>query len=294
MPPKTKLPEAEWNFTSFYGPGKEDFRKLLYYYEFGREYYNREHENNEKRYAEIVEFGLKNPGNNDLPEFDDAFAPRTPAAQFIRELAREIEAGLPGRHRLELHFLAFRQTPFCALKKGLQNRILKVYKNPLGSLTKDRVSLRNYGSQIPSPDMREKFKGIEKVFVKGWKELGKQILNEKDQNLFWVISPLDLRNDDRIIESQFKYTLAFLEGVRKDRKIEVLNTRRRGKKNYTSDLKNLAAARALKHYDDDVWTAKEKTEGINKKGEKTPIYVRNDDWLKTPEIVESVLKELFN
>ena len=173
MPPKTKLPEAEWNFTSFYGPGKEDFRKLLYYYEFGREYYNREHENNEERAAEIIELALKNPCTNDLHEFDDAFAPKTPAAQFIRELAGEIEAELPGRHRLEIDSAAFRKNPFCALKKPLQNRILKVYKNPLGSLTKDRVPLRNYGFQIPSPDMRKKHKGIEKVFVKKWKELGK-------------------------------------------------------------------------------------------------------------------------
>ena len=51
MPSKPELSEAEWNFTRFYGPGKEEFRKLLYYYEFGREYYNREHEKNEARYS---------------------------------------------------------------------------------------------------------------------------------------------------------------------------------------------------------------------------------------------------
>ncbi len=62
MPSKPELPEAEWNFTRFYGLGKEEFRKLLYYYEFGREYYNREHEKNEESLAEIVEYQIeKNP-----------------------------------------------------------------------------------------------------------------------------------------------------------------------------------------------------------------------------------------
>ena len=292
MPSKPKLPDTEWNFTRFYDPGKEEFRKLLYYYEFGREYYNREHENNEERLAEIVESQLEKSCINDLPEFDDAFETKTPAAKFIRELAEEIQSELHGRPTGEANSPAFRENPFCALEEDLQKRILNLFKNQLELLTKDRVFLLNHGFQIPSPEYKKKYKGIEKVFGKKWKELEKQIFNEEDENFIWVISQLDLQYDDSIIEKQFKHIRDLLKRVRKERNVKVLNKVRRGKKNYTSDLKSLAAKRALVHYGD-FQTAKEKTWGINKKGERGPLYVRSEDWLKTPEIVESVLKELF-
>ena len=131
MPSKPELPEAEWNFTGFYGLGKEEFRKLLYYYEFGREYYNREHEKYEERLAEIVEYQLEKSCINDLPEFDDAFETKTPAAKFIRELAEEIQSELHGRPTGEANSPAFRENPFCALEEDLQNRILKLFKRQL-------------------------------------------------------------------------------------------------------------------------------------------------------------------
>ena len=292
MPSIPELPEAEWNFTGFYGPGKEEFRKLLYYYEFGREYYKREHEKNEESLAEIVESQLERSCINDLPEFDDAFEIKTPAAKFIHELAEEIQSELHGKPTGEANSPAFRENPFCALEEDLQKRILNLFKNQLEFLTKDRVFLLNHGFQIPSPGIRKKYKGIEKVFGKKWQELEKQILNGEDENFVWVISQLDLRNDDSIIEKQFKHIRDLLKRVRKERNVKVLNKVRRGKKNYTSDLKSLAAKRALVYYGD-FQTAKEKTWVINKKDERGPLYVQSEDWLKTPEIVESVLKELF-
>ena len=294
MPSKPKLPEAEWNFTRFYAPGEGKFRMLLYYYEFGREYYNREHENNDERLAEIVEDQLEKSCINKLSEFNDAFETKTPAAKFIRELAGEIQSELRGRPRGEANSPAFRQNPFCALEEDLQNRILKLFKRQLDLLTKDRIYLLNHGFLMPTPEIRKKYKLIAKEYDDTkWKELEKQILNGKDENFVWVISQLDLRNDDSIIESQLKYILALLKGVREDREVKVLNKRKRGKKNYTFYLKNLAAKRALVHYGN-FQTAKEKTWGINKKDERTPLYVRKDDWLESPAIVESVLIELFN
>ncbi len=187
---------------------------MLYYYEFGREYYNREHEKNEESLAEIVEYQLEKSCNNDLPEFDDAFETKTPAAKFIRELAGFVDLELHGRPRGEANSPAFRENPFCALEEDLQNRILNLFKNQLEFLTKDRVFLLNHGFQIPSPDTRKKYKGIEKVFGKKWKELEKQILNEKDQNCIWLISRLDLHDDDSIIESQLKRIHTLLRRVR--------------------------------------------------------------------------------
>ena len=294
MPSKPELPEAEWNFTGFYGPGKEDFRKLLYYYEFGREYYNREHEKNEESLAEIVEYQLEKSCNNDLPEFDDAFETKTPAAKFIRELAGFVDLELHGRPRGEANSPAFRENPFCALEEDLQNSLLKLFKRQLDFLTKDRVYLLNHGFLMPTPKIKKNYKPIaEKYRNNDWKELEKQILNGEDENFVWVISQLDLRNDDSIIESQLNYLHDSIQGVREDREVKVLYKRKRGKRNYTFHLKSLAAKRALVHYDGDFQTAREKTWGINSKGERGPLYVRNEDWLKTPEIVESVLKELF-
>ena len=179
MPSKPELPEAEWNFTGFYGPGKEDFRKLLYYYEFGREYYNREHEKNEESLAEIVESRLERSCINDLPEFDDAFEIKTPAAKFIHELAEEIQSELHGRPRGEANSPAFRENPFCALEEDLQNRILNLFKNQLEFLTKDRVFLLNHGFLMPTPKIKKNYKPIaEKYRNNDWKELEKQILNE--------------------------------------------------------------------------------------------------------------------
>ena len=294
MPSKPKLPEAEWNFTGFYGPGKEEFRKLLYYYEFGREYYNREHENNEERLAEIVESQLEKSCNNDLPEFDDAFETKTPAAKFIRELAGFVDLELHGRPTGEANSPAFRENPFCALEEDLQNRLLKSFKNQLELLTKDRIFLLNHGFLMPTPKIKKDYKLIaEKYRNNDWKELEKQILNEKDQNFIWLISQVDLHDDDSIIESQLKRIHTLLRRVREDRKVKVLNKRKRGKKNYTYYLKCLAAKRALAHYKGDFQTARENTWVINSKGEMGSLYVRNEDWVKTPEIVESVLKELF-
>ena len=293
MPSKPELPEAEWNFSSFYGPGKEEFRKLLYYYEFGREYYNREHENNEESLAEIVEYQLKKSCNNDLPELNDAFEIKTPAAKFIHELAEEIQSELHGKPTGEANSPAFRENPFCALEEDLQKRILNLFKNQLEFLTKDRVFLLNHGFLMPTPKIKKDYKPIAKKYRNtDWKELEKQILNGEDENFVWVISQLDLRNDDSIIEKQFKHIRDLLKRVRKERNVKVLNKVRRGKKNYTSDLKSLAAKRALVYYGD-FQTAKEKTWVINKKDERGPLYVQSEDWLKTPEIVESVLKELF-
>ena len=179
MPSKPELPEAEWNFTGFYGPGKEDFRKLLYYYEFGREYYNREHEKNEESLAEIVESRLERSCINDLPEFDDAFEIKTPAAKFIHELAEEIQSELHGRPRGEANSPAFRENPFCELGKDLQNRLLKLFKRQLDFLTKDRVYLLNHGFLMPTPKIKKNYKPIaEKYRNNDWKELEKQILNE--------------------------------------------------------------------------------------------------------------------
>ncbi len=306
MPSKPELPEAEWNFTGFYGPGKEDFRKLLYYYEFGREYYIKGHENYEKYLDKIAESipdalisdkkeiddQISNTWATGLPEYDDALEIKTSAAKFIHEVAGEVESELHGRPTGEIHFPKFRENPFCELEEDLQNRLLKSFKRQLDWLTKDRVFLLNHGFQIPSPEYKKKYKGIEKVFGKKWKELEKQIFNEEDENFIWVISQLNLQYDDSIIEKQFKHIRDLLKRVRKERNVKVLNKVRRGKKNYTSDLKSLAAKRALVHYGN-FQTAKEKTWGINSKSERGPLYVRNEDWLKTPKIVESVLKELF-
>ena len=294
MPSKPKLPDTEWNFTRFYGPGKEEFRKLLYYYEFGREYYNREHEKNEESLAEIVESQLEKSCINDLPEFDDAFETKTPAAKFIRELAEEIQSELRGKPRGEANSPAFRENPFCALGKDLQNRLLKLFKRQLDFLTKDRVYLLNHGFLMPTPEIKKNYKPIaEKYRNTDWKELEKQILKEEDKNFIWVISQVDLHNDDSIIGKQFKHIHDLLKRVREDLEVIVLNKGRRGKKNYTSDLKSLAAKRVLVHYKGDFQTAREETWVISKNGEKPSLYVRSDDWLKTPEIVESVLKELF-
>ena len=308
MPSKPELPEAEWNFTRFYGLGKEEFRKLLYYYEFGREYYIKGHENYEKyldKMAESIPDALisdkkesddqiSNTWTTGLPEYNNELRIETSAAKFIHELAGEVESELHGKPTGEIHFPKFRQNPFCALEEDLQNRILNLFKRQLDFLTKDRVYLLNHGFLMPTPEIKKNYKPIaEKYRNTDWKELEKQILNGEDENFIWVISQLDLRNDDSIIESQFNYLHDSIQRVREDREIQVLNKRKRGKRNYTFHLKSLAAKRALVHYKGDFQTAKEKTWGINKKGEKAPLYVRNEDWLKTPEIVESVIKELF-
>ena len=308
MPSKPKLPDTEWNFTRFYGPGNEEFRKLLYYYEFGREYYIKGHENYEKyldKMAESIPDALisdkkeiddqiSNTWSTGLPEYDDALEIKTSAAKFIHEVAGEVESELHGRPTGEIHFPKFRENPFCALEEDLQNRLLKSFKSQLDFLTKDRVYLLNHGFLMPTPEIRKNYKLIAEEYPhKKWKELEKQILKEEDKNFIWVISQLDLHDDDSIIEKQFKHIHDLLKRVRKNINVKVLNKGKRGKKNYTSDLKSLAAKRVLVHYKGDFQTAKEKTRGINSKGEKGPLYVRNEDWLKTPEIVESVLKELF-
>ena len=293
MPSKPELPEAEWNFTRFYSPGEEDFRKLLYYYEFGREYYIKGHEKYEKHLDEVTESKSKKSWHTDMLKYDDAVRIETPAAKFIHELAGEVESELHGRPTGEFHFPKFRENPFCALEEDLQNRILNLFKGQLDLLTKDTVFLLNHGFQMPTPEIKKNYKSMVKKYQEEWRELEKQILNEENKNFIWVISRLDLQDDDRIIESQLNYLQTLLKRVRKDRNVKVLNKRRRGKKNYTHYLKCLAAKRALVHYGD-FQTAKEKTWVINKNGERPPIYVRNEDWLKTPEIVESVLKELFD
>ena len=308
MPSKPKLPDTEWNFTRFYGPGKEEFRKLLYYYEFGREYYIKGHENYEKfldKMAESIPDALisdkkeiddqiSNTWATGLPEYNNELRIETSAAKFIHELAGEVESELHGRPKGKIHFPAFRKNPFCALGKDLQNRLLKSFKRQLDFLTKDRVYLLNHGFLMPTPKIKKNYKPIaEKYRNTDWKELEKQILKEEDKNFIWVISQVDLHNDDSIIGKQFKHIHDLLKRVREDWKVIVLNKGRRGKKNYTSDLKSLAAKRVLVHYKGDFQTAREETWVISKNGEKPSLYVRSDDWLKTPEIVESVLKELF-
>ena len=293
MPSIPELSEAEWNFTGFYGPGKEEFRKLLYYYEFGREYYIRGHEKNESHLEKVIECKLNKTPVNDLLKYDDALEIKTSAAKFIHEVAEEIQSELHGRPRGEADSPAFRENPFCALEEDLQNSLLKLFKRQLDFLTKDRVYLLNHGFLMPTPKIKKNYKPIaEKYRNNDWKELEKQILNGEDENFVWVISQLDLRNDDSIIESQLNYLHDSIQGVREDREVKVLYKRKRGKRNYTFHLKSLAAKRALVHYGD-FQTAREKTWGIDSKGERGSLYVRNEDWLKTPKIVESVLKELF-
>ena len=191
MPSKPELPEAEWNFSSFYGPGKEDFRKLLYYYEFGREYYIKGHENYEKyldKMAESIPDALisdkkeiddqiSNTWATGMPEYDDALEIKTSAAKFIHEVAEEIQSELHGRPRGEANSPAFRENPFCELEEDLQNRLLKLFKRQLDFLIKKRIYLRNHGFLMPTPKIKKDYKLIaEKYRNNDWKELEKQIL----------------------------------------------------------------------------------------------------------------------
>ena len=126
---------------------------------------------------------------------------------------------------------------------------------------------------MPTPEIRKNYKLIAEEYRNNdWKELEKQILKEEDKNFIWVISQLDLHNDDSIIEKQFKHIHDLLKRVRKNINVKVLNKGKRGKKNYTYYLKCLAAKRALAHYKGDFQTAKENTWVINKMA-KSPLYM---------------------
>lgn len=292
MPSKSDLPEAEWNFSKFYNSNKKDFRKLIYYYEFGREYYIRGHKKDEKHLDKVIKSKSKKSWITDLLKYDEAIKIKTLASKFIKELAGYVDVELHGKPKGEFLFPAFRKNPFCALSSSLQNNLLRIFKRNMELLTKDRFFLLNHGFHIPSPDIRNKNKVTDKAYRKKWKYLTNQILNENEEYYIWIISKIDLRYNDRIIESQLKDVHDRLKQVRKSRKVKVSNKRRLGKKNYTSNLKNLAANRALAHYGD-FQTAKEKTWSFNKIGENTPIYVRKDDWIDASEVVDSVLIELF-